>query len=129
MHNIRIREVGRFVAVGITNAAVTFAIYVIFIVIGCPYMLANIFTWIIAIVFSYNMNAVFVFINPRNKPGHRRFSLFVLTYLISFTLSTSFLLFFVEYLGMGKVFAQLITLPIIALSNFILGKFMVFKTL
>jgi len=130
--NSIIAQFVRFGIVGLTNTAVSYLVYLLFVLLGCHYLLANAFSFIAGVVNAFFWSNKYVF---KKKPDEKRnvFCALLKTF-ISYgstgLLLNSFLLYLlVEEYGVPSLFAQLFCLSVTVPLNFLLNKYWSFKTL
>jgi putative flippase GtrA len=119
----------KFVAAGIANVLLTFAVYVALVGISTPYALANALAWILGIAFSYFLNSTFVFKkkHPQKYRDSKRFVIFCVAYSLNFVISSSLLAYLVETGIYDPVRAQYIVIPITVFLNYLASKLIVFR--
>jgi putative flippase GtrA len=117
-------ELARFVFAGILNTLLTLAVFIGAIFLGVPYIVANVISWVIGILFSYSLNTIFVFDKIHSI---QRLLWFFSTYVVSFLVSTLMLIVFIESYQMNPISAQFIALPLIVLFNYMLSKYLIFR--
>lgn len=126
-----------FAIVGVTNTAISFAVYsllikfVPFFSVGNNYIIANIISFVVSVTNSFIWNNKFVF-----KKGFGESRSLVLTYIKTFlsyagtglVLSNILLYFAVDFLGCNKYIANLLIIIITIPINFFVNKLWAFKT-
>ena len=117
-------ELARFVFAGILNTLLTLAVFSGAIFLGLPYIVANVISWVIGILFSYSLNTFFVFDKIHSI---QRLLWFFSTYVVSLFLSTLMLIIFIESYQMNPISAQFIALPLIILFNYMASKYVIFR--
>lgn len=91
--------------------------------------ISNIVSWVIAVIFVYVTNKLFVF-KSRNLKGValiKEFCEFVGARLLTLIVETGVLLLCAELVGMNDVIAKVVAQAIIIVMNYILSKFWIFK--
>lgn len=114
----------RFVLVGGVNTMLGFGLYVIFLILGLSYSLANFFALAVSVIFGFFMQGTFVFGN-RNKLLFLRFVLAsgVMCFFNVFAIGQLILCGFNAYNS-----GAMIVIPG-AILSYILQKFYVFRVL
>ncbi len=86
----------RFVAVGVVNTIIGYAVILIFFhLVGLSYSLSYFLSYVIGIIISFFLNRQFVFFSNKNKL--KEFTLFLLSFGISYGASYAGLHFIVEH--------------------------------
>jgi putative flippase GtrA len=91
--------------------------------------IANVFTWIICVIFTYLTNRTFVF-KSKNKGLHsigKEFTGFVTARLITLIMENAILFIFIDLLGVNNMIAKLIGQVVVIVSNYIFSKLWIFK--
>lgn len=115
----------RFCIVGVSNILIDLGIYYLIVWMNGYYLLANSIAWIISVLNAFYWNHKYVF-----KTTNAWFKELVKTYFsygLSFVLSNLLLWIYVDCIGISKMFAPLLVLPITTPINFILNKFWVYR--
>ncbi|MDO5701278.1 MAG: GtrA family protein [Bowdeniella nasicola] len=119
----RLRRIGnqllRFGIVGVANTAIYYAVYRLFLVFA-PYLLAHVVGWLIATLFSFWMNCIFVF---KVRPTLRRLIRFPAAPLVNLAISSFGSVILISWLHMpaewGTLIAGIIAIPL----TFTIAKF------
>lgn len=111
-----LRHAARYGIVGVANITIDFAFYALLVSIGVWYPLAKTISLIIATANGYTLNRLWTF-----RAGAHRNS--VLTKYITvqagcLLANVGLLVWLVEGVGMGRVAAQALAIPVIALASF-----------
>ena len=125
-HKDKIREIIRYVIVGVATTAVSFGVYWLCNeVFHFHYALSNAVSWGAAVTFAFIANRKYVF---RSDGDVRRE---VVTFFLSrlFSLGAEYLVLVpaVELLGLGKTVAKIVAQVVVMILNYVLGKFLVFR--
>ncbi len=116
----------KFCLVGVSNTAISLAVYYIFVLINKDlYIVGNAVGFIVSVLNSYFWNSKFVF-----KKEDERTKTIVKTFLAYGTnliIGTALLYLFVEICNMSEFVAPLLNLIITIPLNYILNKFWVMK--
>lgn len=124
--NIWITQFVKFGLVGMVNTAIGLGSYYLFLWLGCSYLLANIISWIISVFNAFYWNNKYVFAS--NNRWHVALLRTYLSYGFSLVLGTSFLYLLVEYAGVSDLIAPVCTLFLTIPMNFLLNKFLTFRS-
>ncbi|MBE7038802.1 MAG: GtrA family protein [Ruminococcaceae bacterium] len=114
---------------GFLTMVISVATFAIFIQIGFDEHMSNILSWIIAVIFAFVTNKIFVF-----EDKEKEFKI-VVNQIIKFFFSRLFTLFleeaiiyvFVTRLNYGAIFIKLIAQIIVIILNYILSKKIAFN--
>jgi len=93
--------------------------------------IANIISWICAIIFAYVTNKKFVFtsITENTKDTLKEFSLFAISRIATLLIELIFMFISVKILLINDKFAKVIAQIIIIILNYIISKIFVFKSI
>ncbi len=90
------------------------------------YVLSNILSWIVAVIFAYYTNRWFVF-HSKSKDKVKEFISFVLSRLLTLLMDTGLMVLFIEIVKLDDLIAKLIVQIVVVIDNYILSKLFVFK--
>ena len=100
--------------------------YLFYRILGMHELIANIFSWILAVLFAYYTNAKWVFINKNSNEASTLIKFFA-GRLFSFFVEEIILIIFVTKLGFDGVLIKVIAQVIVIVLNYIISKLFVFK--
>jgi putative flippase GtrA len=122
-----IKQFIKFGLVGVSNTAISLAIYYVFVYINPSlYLEGNTIGFIISVLNSYYWNNKYVF--QKSEQGHLKTLIKTFTaYGGTFILGTALLFVMVELLGISQYVAPIINLVITIPLNFLINKFWTFK--
>ncbi|MFB9861368.1 GtrA family protein [Salinicoccus siamensis] len=110
--NSDINEVLRFIFVGLINTINYYALYILLVKMGAPYLAAHLTGFAVAFIISYFLNCRYVY---KVRPTLAKFLKFPLSQVFNMGLQTALLYLFVESFGWSEPFAPLpvliITVP------------------
>lgn len=125
----------KFCVVGVSNAAVSYLINVITLLLlrplywGYDYIIANIAAFLLSVLWSFYWNSKYVF--PEGKEGRSTLKLLLKMYmtygLTGIILNNVLGTIWIKKLGISKFIAPLLNIPITVGINFVLNKFWTFK--
>lgn len=116
----------KFCIVGISNTAISLAIYYIFVLVNKElYILGNVCGFIVSVLNSYFWNSRFVF-KKRDEKGKTLVKTF-LAYGTNLLVGTGMLYLLINALKLSEYIAPLINLVVTIPLNFVLNKFWVMK--
>ena len=130
------KEFLQFGLVGVSNTIVSYLLYVVTLVlvsksgVTFDYIIANVVSWVLSVLWSFYWNNKFVFEKADNEERNIVHAL-IKTY-ISYAFTGLFLnsilsLLWVEVLGIPKIIAPIINLLVSVPLNFIMNKFWAFR--
>lgn len=124
---ILIRQFIRFGLVGLSNTAISLAIYYLFVFIDKDlYLLGNTVGFVVSVLNSYYWSNKYVF--QKSEKGHAKPLIKTyLSYGITFLIGTGLLFSLVTYLHVPETIAPLIILVVTIPMNFLLNKYWSFK--
>ena len=120
----------QFGIVGLSNTFISYFSYLIFLKLGCYYLIASVLSFVVSVTNSFYWNNKYVF--KADAEGKRSF---IKTYAKTFVaysstglvLSNVLLFIWVQMLGISEMIAPLINLIITIPLNFIINKYWAFK--
>jgi putative flippase GtrA len=118
------REFVRFVGAGVLNAALSFAIFCLGIILGLNYAAANCAAWLTGVVVGFYLNSRFVF---RKLCGYTRLLVFFCINVTTLVTSITLLAFLIEVFGLNAIVASLIVTPIMVVISYLNTKLVVFR--
>ena len=116
----------KFGFVGLSNTAVALVIYYVFICMGCHYMLANTFSWLISVGNSYFWNHRYVF--SGSSFWLTSFVKTYISYFLSYIIGTLFLYVSVSILDISEIVAPFFIIILTTPINFLMNKYWAFKS-
>lgn len=118
----------QFIKFCIIGAAATIVSYLIFYVtlnfFGINYLVASSLGFCSGVLFGYSFNCKWTFSHNKNQYNALKYWS---VYLISLLLSLIFLKIVVDYLGIQPEFANIVSIGLTTITNFVGTKFFVFK--
>ena len=118
-------EVMRYLVIGVLTTVVSIASYALLTeALAVHYLLANLLSWVAAVVFAYFTNRSFVF---RSEGGGKQFLLFAASRLLTLGLEYGGLLLLVEKLAVHEVVAKVVMQAVVIIANYVLSKWAVFR--
>lgn len=125
-------EVWNYIIVGILTTIVSLSTY--FIVtrtfldpsIDLELQLANIISWVFAVVFAYVTNRIFVF-KSKNKNILGEIVAFVLSRVASLFMDMGCMFLIVSVLSLSDVVGKIVSQVVVTVANYFLSKILVFK--
>src|SRR5574344_616850 len=90
------------------------------------YIISNVLSWILAVLFAYFTNRTFVF-HSKNVNKMKEFISFTGSRLLTLLLDTGLMMLFVEIIKMDDLIAKIIVQVVIVIANYAISKLFVFK--
>lgn len=120
-------EVWNYLIVGALTTFVSIGAYAIFSkVFGINYVISNILSWIVAVIFAYYTNRWFVF-HSKNENVLKEFIAFISSRFLTLLIDTGLMILFVEIMNLDDLIAKIIVQVVVIVSNYVLSKLFVFK--
>ncbi len=128
------QEIINYLIVGVLTTVVSIVTYFIFSLIldienNILFILANVLSWICAVVFAYITNKKFVFntITSNKKEELKVFSMFVSSRITTLLIELAFMFITVKVILINDKIAKVIAQFIVIVLNYVLSKLFVFK--
>lgn len=123
------KETFLYLVFGVLTTVVDFLAYIILTHMSVNFMVANVISWIFAVIFAYATNKIFVFNSKSMKkdvlideiPG------FISARLFSLVFSLIFIYCMVTLLGTNDLIAKILSSVFVVITNYILSKFYIFR--
>jgi putative flippase GtrA len=122
-----LKQFAKFCLVGFFNTLVDFSVYLFLTRIFLVYFIAaNIFSFLVAVSFSFILNKYWTFRNQVNKIKSQYFKFFIIN-VIGLGINTSLLYFLVVYFHLSDLLAKALAIGIVLFWNFGLNKLWTFR--
>ena len=95
-------------------------------ILKIDYLISNILSWGLSVVFAYFTNRWFVF-HSKNKNKINEFLKFTGSRVLTLLLDSGLMVLGVEYLKIDDLLTKILVQIIIVISNYIISKLIVFK--
>lgn len=118
-------EIIRYIIAGLLTTIVSIVSYNLLRNINIDYKICTILSWILAVIFAYFINKVFVFKSKKNNI--KEFANFILARLLSLFVEFIFMMIMVDLININDRIAKLIVQFVVLVLNYIFSKFFVFK--
>jgi putative flippase GtrA len=117
-------QFARFVAVGASNTALTLASYALLLALGLHYLGALVPSFLLGTLNGYTLNRAWTF----HAGSFQRAALarYMTTQLAALGLNALMLVTFVEFVGMSRLLAQVLAMPIVSCLTFVVSRRWVF---
>lgn len=94
---------------------------------GLWYVVSSVTVYVISTILNFALLKFWAFRDPNLKNIHRQLVIFGALATVNFFISPSLLVFFVEVMGLWYLTGQLLVLAMLALTNFIINKKIIFR--
>lgn len=96
---------------------------------GVNELLANIISWVLAVIFAFFTNRVWVFQSATDsfKAFGIQFASFVGGRILTLVVEEAIIFIFITVLGFNSILVKVIAQVVVIILNYIISKFMVFK--
>lgn len=126
------REIVCYLIVGVMTTIVSLGVYYICVVTFCDpssafqLQMANVISWIAAVLFAYFSNRRFVF-QSRNEKLFKEMISFCSSRVITLVMDMGCMFLMVSILKINDKIAKIIVQVIVTVGNYIISKFFIFK--
>ena len=127
---IKYKDILLYLIFGAGAFVVSIASYVCAnVALGINELLANIISWILAVLFAFFTNRICVFHSPTKtlRDFGIQFMKFVNGRIITLLIEEGIIFIFITLLGFNSVVIKVICQIVVIILNYIISKFMVFK--
>jgi len=123
-----IKQFVKFCLVGFTNVFIDFSVYIVLTrFFDVQYLLANIFSFIVAVSWSFILNRTWTFRNTENKVRQQYFKFFAVS-LAGLLLNTLILYTLVDFYNFYDLLAKGMAVVLVTFWNFSVNRFWTFKS-
>ena len=97
--------------------------------LGVGNLLSTIFAWLVAVIFAFFTNKIYVFESNRKRSSEqlKEFTSFFGYRIMTGVLDVVIMVFAVDYMKWNSLFWKLISNIIVTIINYVVSKFMIFK--
>lgn len=121
------KEIINYLIFGGLTTLISIVTYAIFTkVFNIDYLISNVLSWIIAVLFAYITNKLFVF-ESKSKKNIKEITSFFFFRIVSLVMEMIILYVFVDMLSIDDLITKIIAQIIVIVSNYIFSKVFVFK--
>lgn len=125
--NVWIQIVRYFFSGGVAFLVDTGLLYVLTEFCEVYYLVSSIISFSIGLIITYLLSILWVFDNRNMKNRYAEFSVFVLIGVVGLGLTSLFMWFFTDKIGVHYIFSKIITTIIVFVWNFIAKKSLLFR--
>ena len=120
------KEIINYIIVGGCTTIVSIASYFLFRLIISNYLVCTILSWIVAVIFAYFTNRIFVF-NSKNKNIFLELIKFVFARVLSLLSELLVMFILVDLVNIDDKISKIIVQFIVLVLNYVFSKVFVFK--
>lgn len=123
----KLREVSAYLIFGVLTTLVNIISFYIFNnLLNINYLIANIISWFLSIIFAYITNRNYVFKNHKGD-SFKTFILFISSRLTTLLLDMLFMILLIEKIQISEMNSKIIIQIMVVVINYLLSKLIVFK--
>ena len=121
------KEIINYLIFGGLTTLISIVTYALFAkVFHIDYLISNVLSWILAVLFAYITNKIFVF-ESKSKKNIKEITSFFFFRVVSLIMEMIILYVFVDMLHIDDLVTKIIAQVIVIVSNYIFSKVFVFK--
>lgn len=121
------KEIINYLIFGVLTTLISIVTYAIFTkVFHIDYLISNVLSWIIAVLFAYITNKIYVF-ESKSKKNIKEITSFFFFRVVSLIIEMIILYIFVDILHIDDLVTKIIAQIIVIVSNYAFSKVFVFK--
>ena len=121
------KEIINYLIFGGLTTLISIITYALFAkVFHIDYLISNVLSWIIAVLFAYITNKIFVF-ESKSKKNIKEITSFFFFRVVSLIMEMVILYIFVDMLHIDDLVTKIIAQIIVIVSNYVFSKLFVFK--
>lgn len=123
----KLREVSAYLIFGVLTTLVNIISFYIFNnLLNINYLIANIISWFLSIIFAYITNRNYVF-KKHKGDSFKTFILFISSRLTTLLLDMLFMILLIEKIQISELNSKIIIQIMVVVINYLLSKLIVFK--
>lgn len=120
-------ELWNYLIIGALTTVVSIGSYSIFSkLLKINYLISNVLSWIVSVIFAYFTNRWFVF-HSKEKKKFKEFMAFISSRLLTLLLDSGLMIVGVDYLKIDDLVTKILVQIVIVIANYVLSKLIVFK--
>lgn len=120
-------ELWNYLIIGALTTLVSIGSYSIFSkLLKINYLISNVLSWIVSVIFAYFTNRWFVF-HSKEKKKFKEFMAFISSRLLTLLLDSGLMIVGVNYLKIDDLVTKILVQIVIVIANYVLSKLIVFK--
>ena len=121
------KEIINYLIFGGLTTLISIVTYALFAkVFHIDYLISNVLSWILAVLFAYITNKIFVF-ESKSKKNIKEITSFFFFRIVSLIMEMIILYVFVDMLHIDDLVTKIVAQVIVIVSNYIFSKVFVFK--
>lgn len=123
----KLKEVFAYLVFGVLTTIINIISFYIFNnLLNIDYLIANIISWLLSIIFAYITNKNYVFKNHKEN-NFKTFILFISSRLTTLLLDMLFMILLIEKIQISEINSKIIVQILVVVINYLLSKLIVFK--
>lgn len=123
----KLKEVFAYLVFGVLTTIINIISFYIFNnLLNIDYLIANIISWLLSIIFAYITNKNYVFKNHKEN-NFKTFILFISSRLTTLLLDMAFMILLIEKIQISEINSKIIVQILVVVINYLLSKLIVFK--
>lgn len=121
------KEIINYLIFGGLTTLISIITYALFAkVFNIDYLISNVLSWVLAVLFAYITNKIFVF-ESKSKKNIKEITSFFFFRVVSLIMEMIILYVFVDMLHIDDLVTKIIAQVIVIVSNYVFSKVFVFK--
>ena len=121
------KEIINYLIFGGLTTVVSIVTYALFAkVFNIDYLISNVLSWVLTVLFAYITNKIFVF-ESKSKKNIKEITSFFFFRIVSLLIEMIILYIFVDMLHIDDLVTKIIAQVIVIVSNYVFSKVFVFK--
>ena len=121
------KEIINYLIFGVLTTLISIVTYAIFTkVFHIDYLISNVLSWIIAVLFAYITNKIYLF-QTKSKKNIKQITSFFFFRVVSLIIEMIILYIFVDILHIDDLVTKIIAQIIVIVSNYVFSKVFVFN--
>ena len=123
------KEVLLYLLFGGLTTLVSIATFALFMALGLNELIANVLSWILAVLFAYVTNRTWVFVSEAETTGAvaKEIASFFGGRVATLLVEEAILAIFITWLGFPAIWVKVAAQVIVIVLNYVISKFFVFK--
>jgi putative flippase GtrA len=124
------KEVLLYLFFGVLTTVVSIVTYAVFnVVFGINELIANVFSWILAVAFAFFTNRIWVFAAPTKTVAEffKQMATFASGRLVTLAIEELILLVFITILHFNSIVVKIVAQVVVIVLNYVISKLVVFR--
>ena len=123
------RETITYLIAGVLTTILNIVVFKGCNLMGIQYLISNVIAWIVAVIFAFVVNKLYVFQSKSWASGivRKEFAAFISCRLLSLAFDMLFMLVTVSYFHMNEDLAKILSNCFVVVMNYVASKLFIFK--